>query len=478
MSGMDRRSFLKKGALAGAAFSTFAVGSSGRVLGANDRIRVAVAGIHGRGRSHMNAFAGMDGVEVSHLVDPDSNLFDSRSKQVKEKGGNTPKCVQDIREVLDDDSVDVVSIATCNHWHSLMTVWACQAGKDVYVEKPMSHNVFEGRQAVEAARKYDCIVQHGTQSRSSGGHAKEAAAARSGKYGKLLVAKGYCCKPRWSIGFDKQEAPPAHLDWDLWLGPAPWQDYHGNYVHYDWHWFWDTGNGDVGNQGVHEMDKARWALGKTLPKKVWAVGGRFGYVDQGETPNTQLAVFDYGDQLLVFETRGLVGGESKMGRKVDNEYYTTEGMIAHGKFHPKGGGDPEPLGDFDIDIDPGSHFGNFMEAVRENDRSALNAEIEEGHYSSALCHLGNISYMLGEQVPFSEMPTRSLDNDVVEKSWETIKKNLGWGVGLDLNKMTCQVGPTLTFDADHERFVGRDAKRANLLLTRPYREPFVVPEKV
>jgi len=475
---MDRRSFLKKGALAGAAFSTFAIGSSGRVLGANDRIRVAVAGIHGRGRSHMNAFAGMDGVEVSHLVDPDSGLFDSRSKQVKERGGNTPKCVQDIREVLDDDSVDVVSIATCNHWHSLMIVWACQAGKDVYVEKPMSHNVFEGRQAVKAARKYNCIVQHGTQSRSSGGHAKEAAAARSGKYGKLVVAKGYCCKPRWSIGFKKQEKPPTNLDWNLWLGPAPWQDYHGNYVHYNWHWFWDTGNGDVGNQGVHEMDKARWALGKTLPKKVWAVGGRFGYVDQGETPNTQLAVYDYGDQLLVFETRGLVGGESKMGRKVDNEYYTTEGMIAGGKFHPKGGGDAQPLEDVDIDIDPGNHFGNFMEAVRENDRSVLNAEIEEGHYSSALCHLGNISYALGKQVPFSEMPARSLDNKVVEEGWENVKKNLEWGVGLDLDKMTCQVGPTLNFNPKREKFVGRDADRANLLLTRPYREPFVVPEKV
>ena len=476
MGAMNRRDFLKSAA-AGAAFSTFAVGTSGReVLGANDRINVAVAGINGRGQSHMRAFSGMDNVQVTHLVDPDSRLFDSRKSKVEDWGGNSPKCVQDVRRVLDDDSVDVVSIATCNHWHSLMTVWACQAGKDVYVEKPLSHNVFEGRKAVEAARKYDRVVQHGTQSRSSAGQAKEIVAVKSGTYGELTVAKGYCCKPRWSIGFADQKAPPSGLDYNLWLGPAPWQEYHDNLVHYNWHWFWDTGNGDIGNQGVHEMDNARWAIGKTLPRKVWSLGGRFGYYDQGQTPNTQMAVYDYGDELLVFEVRGLVGGDSKQGRKITNEYYTTEGMIKDGKFHPRGGGDPQPLEGVEGDVSPGGNFGNFINAVRRRDRSLLNAEVKEGHYSSALCHLGNISYRLGEQVPFGEKP--SMDHDVVEKTYQALEKNLSWAVGLDLDELKYQMGPALEFSPRREMFVGDNAEDANVLLRRAYRHPFEVPEKV
>ena len=197
----------------------------------------------------------------------------------------------------------MISIAAPNHWHSLITIWACQAGKDVYVEKPLSHHMSEGRKCVEAARKYRRVVQHGTQKRSHQQLAQQISAIQSGKYGKLLVSKGYCCKPRWSIGFKKPAQPPAHLDFDLWLGPAPEQTYHENLVHYNWHWFWDTGNGDIGNQGVHEMDVARWAIkGATLPTRMWSLGGRFGYEDQAQTPNTLLAVYEYGETLLVFET--------------------------------------------------------------------------------------------------------------------------------------------------------------------------------
>jgi len=475
----NRRRFLQSSVAAGAGLSLFTISgtkSSGKVIGANDRIRLAVAGINGRGNSHINGFAGQKNVEVSYLVDPDSRLFASRSSRVKEKGGNDPKTVQDIRAALEDDDLDAVSVATCNHWHSLISIWACQAGKDVYVEKPLSHNVFEGRQLAEAARKYQRIVQHGTQQRSSSGRARQMAAIQSGKYGKLLVSKGYCCKPRWSIGTKKPEKPPQGLDWNLWLGPAPMQEYHDNYVHYNWHWFWDTGNGDTGNQGVHEMDVARWAIkDATLPSKVWSLGGRFAYDDQGETPNTQLAVYEYGDTLLVFETRGLVGKHDKAPRKVTNEFYTTEGVIRGGKFHPKQGGKTYDVEVPEVHVTSGGPFGAFIKAVRSRKAEDNNADAEVGHYSSALCHLANISHRLGEKVPFSKKTQRLGDNKQVVESFNNITENLQV-VGVKLDETEYILGRSLELDPKTERF--KNDEEANKLLTRAYREPFVVPEKV
>ncbi len=480
MSRISRRRFLQTTAAASSVFPLFTVAgtkASGKVLGANDTIRVAVAGINGRGTAHIGSLAGMDGVQVTYLVDPDSRLFDSRSKQVRDRGGNTPRCVQDIRQALDDPQLDAVSIATTNHWHALITVWACQAGKHVYVEKPLSHNVFEGRKAVEAARKYQRVVQHGTQQRSSGGRAKEIAAVQSGKYGKLLVSKGYCCKDRWSIGFKEPGSPPSGLDFNLWLGPAPQQPYHGNLVHYNWHWFWDFGNGDIGNQGVHEMDVARWAIpGATLPTRVWSLGGRFGYTDQGQTPNTQMAVFEFGDVLLVFEVRGLVGSRVNIPRRVDNEFYTTEGRIHAGKFYPRNGGSPESLADLGGSVKPGGPFGNFIDAVRSGNYRDLNADVEEGHYSSALCHLANISYRLGEEVPYDKSRAAIGDNRQVVETFENLAENLGQAAQLKLQDIRYRLGRLLQLDPATERFVN-DAQ-ANELLTRPYRPPFVVPEKV
>ena len=472
----SRRSFLKKTAAAAAATSRALVSADtyGRVLGANDRVNVGVAGIRGRGRSHAKAFAAIEGVQVSYLIDPDSSLFDSRKKTVQEIASNEPKTVQDVRVALDDKGLDAIVIATCNHWHSLMTIWGCQAGKDVYVEKPLSHNVHEGRVAVEMARNYNRIVQHGTQQRSTMGRAKEIAAVQSGQYGKLLVSKGYCCKPRWSIGTKPFEAPPAHLDFNLWLGPAPEQPYHGNLVHYNWHWFWDMGNGDIGNQGVHEMDIARWAIkGATLPKRIWSLGGRFGYEDQGQTPNTQMTVYDYGETLLVFEVRGLVGEPSKDTRRVANEYYTEAGMITDGKLHPKNGGKPEPIVDVDVSLNPGDIRQNFINAVRSRKQSDLNADVLKGHYSSALCHLGNISYRLGEEVPFNEKTKALGENTVVHDTFKALENNLGNGVGLKLDGLKYQLGRELTFDPETEKFVGDE--QANRMLTREYREPFSVP---
>jgi len=443
-------------------------------------IRVGVAGIHGQGKGHIDQYLGLKGVQITYLIDPDSSLFASRAAPIKAKWGQAPKCLQDIRKALEDKELDAISIATPNHWHSLMTIWACQAGKDVYVEKPLSHNVTEGRRCVEAARRYNRIVQHGTQNRSSSSRANEIAAVHSGKYGKLLVSKGYCCKPRWSIGRKDKATPPADLDFNIWLGPAPEQPYHGNLVHYNWHWFWDFGNGDIGNQGIHEMDIARWAIkGAMLPTKVWSLGGRFAYEDQGQTPNTQMAVFEYGDVLLVFEVRGLVDKpkDSPFKFKVANEYYTTDGMITNGQFYPKGGGKPEKLAQFDVKVTPGGAWGSFLHTVRSRKTADCNADVEIGHLSCVLVHTANISYRLGEKVPFNPKTQKLGDNGEVVATFQNLTNNLQ-GVGVKLEDTSYQLGRTLTLDPTTERFVGEGAEKANAYLTRNYRKPFVVPEKV
>jgi predicted dehydrogenase len=360
----------------------------------------------------------------------------------------------------------------------LLTIWACQAGKDVYVEKPLSHNVLEGRRCIDAARNHGRIVQHGTQTRSSKSRANEIAAVQSGKYGRLLVSKGYCCKPRWSIGHQPLGAPPADLDFNLWLGPAPEQPFHANLVHYNWHWFWDFGNGDIGNQGVHEIDVARWAIkDATLPSKVWSLGGRFACDDQGETPNTMMTVFEYGDVFLVFEVRGLVDKHPGFPRRVDNEYYTDEGLIKDGQFHPKNGDKPERLAEFDTNVSPGGAWGSFLHAVRSRKVEDLNAPVEHGHYSSALCHLANISYRLGEEVPFDSQSKSLGDNREVVETFDNLRENLQ-GVGVRLEESSYRLGRTLAFDPSTERFVGANVDDANSMLTRSYRKPFTIPETV
>ena len=501
MSRTTRRDFLKTAA-AGVALGVAGGGSlaiaiprraAGRVLGANDTIRIAVVGIHGRGSSHISEFARMKGVQVAYLVDPDSRLFAARTKDVERLGKNKPQCAQDLRKVLEDQSLDAISVATCNHWHSLATIWACQAGKDVYVEKPCSHNVFEGRKCVEAARKYGRIVQHGTQSRSSRRWAQTVAAVKSGKYGKLLVAKAYASKVRWSIGFKKPTDPPKEFNFDLWLGPAPKQRYHENIVHYNWHWFWDFGNGEIGNQGVHQMDIARWGLPEVKePFTIISMGCRYvdtpDFRDQGQTPNMQLAVFDYGGTLVVFEVRGLNGKKGPGGKEfkpqVDDEFYLEEGAIKGGKFYPKGKDKPEPLPELPLCIRPpvqpqegiDAHFLNFIDCVRSRKQSDLNAEIQEGHLSAAMCHLANISYRLGHEVPFSEKPTALGDNEHVLASVKAIEDQLIGALGMDLKKFKYTLGTKVKFDPKAEKFIDNPA--ADKLLTRKPRPPFSVPKTV
>jgi predicted dehydrogenase len=456
--------------------------SSGKVVGANDKIRVAVAGIHGRGGEHISSYANMEGVEIAYLVDPDSTLFASRIKSIEALAGNRPKAVQDLRKALEDKNLDAVSIASPNHWHTLLTVWSCQAGKNVYVEKPCSHTIFEGRKCVEAAEKYGVVVQHGTQQRSEKKRAGEIAALHAGKWGKLLVSKAYVCKPRWSIGFKPDEQAPATLDFDHWTGPARLRPFNRNLVHYNWHWNWDFGNGEIGNQGVHQTDVAHWSVGPmaTQPTRVWSLGGRLAYEDQGQTPNMQLAVYEFGDVTVVIEVRGLVEkakrakGEANFPSKVSNEFYTTEGMVRDGKFFPKSGGKEHAVHVDPVQVTPGGAFGSFITCVRNHTPAAVNAPILQGHYAASLCHLANISYRLGKEVPFSQAP-EGMSNPQVAESFEEIKRNLK-GVGVNLDKTSYRMGRTLTLDPKTECFIG-DAE-ANGMLTQQYRAPYVVPENV
>jgi predicted dehydrogenase len=482
MSRLNRRKFLQTTLAAAASITIAGTKSSGRVLGANDTIRIGVAGLHGRGGDHVKAFAGRHGVQVTYLIDPDIRTFAARVKHVEEKGGNTPRTVRDIREALDDKNLDAVSVATPNHWHALLTVWACQAGKDVYVEKPCSHNLHEGRVAVEAARRYERIVQHGTQRRSSKSWAEVAAVIRSGKLGRLLVARGINYKPRGPIGFKQPGPAPREVDFNLWLGPAPEQPYHGNLVHYNWHWFWDFGNGDIGNQGVHHMDVARWCIpGATLPRSVLSLGGRFGSGDQGQTPNTLMTVFDYGETQLLFEVRGLLT-DAYQHERMGNVFHLEAGIIhgdGGGTFLPKGSDKPAPLPKPDVEVlrgPGGDHFGNFLAAVRSRKVSDLNADIQEGHYSAALCHLANISYRLGQDVSFNR-PTRAFgDNKEAYETLARLEDHLGQGNGLKLTEEKYRLGRKLVVDATSES-VADDAD-ARRLLTRNYRKPFVVPERI
>ena len=312
--------------------------------------------------------------------------------------------------MFDDPNIDVVSIATPNHWHALATIWACQAGKDVYVEKPVSHNVSEGRRMVEAARKYGRIVQAGTQCRSHKGIQDAMAFLHSGKLGEVYLARGLCYKPRGSIGTKPVGPVPDGLDYDLWTGPAQLMAYNANKLHYNWHWVWNTGNGDLGNQGIHQVDLARWGLGKKeFPKAVHASGGRYGYKDDGETPNTLSTTYEFDDCLLEFEVRGLPTND-ELGVKVGDIFYGTEGVLAISSYTDwqaymgpklekgaggKGGGD---------------HFANFLKSVHSRDHKTLNGDIEEGHQSSAFCHLGNISYKLDRKLHINPS-TESFVND-------------------------------------------------------------------
>ncbi|MEZ5363158.1 MAG: Gfo/Idh/MocA family oxidoreductase [Bryobacterales bacterium] len=418
---MTRRHFIGSAAAA--------AGSAALASAADDPVRIAIVGVGDRGSQHIRALAEIPFVQITALVDPDGNRTENAAAWIREKKGNRPMVTADMREAFDSKDVDAVLVATTNHWHTLTAIWAMQAGKDVYVEKPVSHNIFESQQLVAAARKYDRIVQGGTQRRSDGKFRRAMQMLHDGEIGDIYLAKWIFPRERDSIGFKAAEPPPNWLNWDLWLGPAQEQPYHANLVHYNWHWFWDFGNGELGNNGIHLVDISRWGINKGLPVKVTSWGGRWGYKDQAQTPNTQTVNWEYEDgSAIIGEIRNLYTTESMFW-----DFFGTKGYMhiaSNGDFTVTMGRNknPEPPVDPLPEI---SHQQNFAEAVRSRDRNHLTAEVEQTALSSSLCHLGNISYRVGEQ---------------------------------------------LEFDPVKQRFPNHD--QANALLTRNYREPYVVPKIV
>ena len=420
---------------------------------ASDQVRVAVIGIRSRGKDHYRALSQVPGVTIAALCDIDQRLLPEAAAEVEELTGHRPRVETEYRKLLEDKEIDAVSIATPNHWHALQTIWACQAGKDVYVEKPVSHTVTESRKMVEAARKYNRIVQTGTQARSHPAVMQAMKFVKEGGLGDLYMARGLCLKPRGSIGKVQDGTVPDGVDWDRFLGPAPYRPFNMNRFHYKWHWFWDTGNGDLGNQGIHQADIGRWALNQqTHPVRIQSTGGYFVWDSDQETPNIQHIEFEYGDgRILQFEVRGL-GTNDEGGVRIGNLLYGSKGWM---KMHneDEGAGEAyfsqvqiQPSGYSSYSEEPGpqfsgadphatnsvvNHFSNFIDCVRSRRSQDLHADILEGHLSSSLCHLGNIA---------------------------------------------CRLKRSLVFDPDQEVFPGDS--EAGLYLTKTYRAPYVLPDTV
>jgi len=451
-----------------------------KVIGANEDVRVAVVGFHSKGKTHIDGFRKMKGVRVVALCDVDSKVLDKEVKKFTDRNEKVA-AYRDIRELLDDPNVDAVVTATPNHWHALVTVWACQAGKDVYVEKPACHEIWEGIKQVEAARKYKRVVQVGTQHHSDQGLKEAFEWIHAGNLGKILVARGLCYKPRESIGKVSGPQPiPPEIDYNLWAGPAPMVPLMRKRLHYDWHWFWLTGNGDIGNQGIHEMDLARWALGatETSPRTI-SIGGRFGYDDDGQTPNTHIVFQDYKPAPLIFEVRGLpVKAGSKVmpaykGIRIGNVIHCEGGYFAGGWAYDNKG---EKIKQFKLDGGK-AHRSNFIEAVRSRKWETLNSDIQQGHLSATLVHSGNISHRLGKEASQGEIMEKiKAEKDAVE-TFERLKEHLAANE-IDLDKSKATLGPWLAMDTKQLVFTGPFAAEANKLRKRDYRKPFEIPEQV
>jgi predicted dehydrogenase len=427
----SRRNFIKKSVIA-SAIVTIPTIIPAHAYGANDRINAAVLGLNGRGKSHIEGLMAQKNVQITTLVDPDLNIAGERAKEFEKKYGLKVSIVQDMRKAFDNKDIHVVTVATPNHWHSLATIWACQSGKDVYVEKPGSHNIWEGRKMVEAAHKYDRIVQHGVQLRSSVAIREAIQLLRDGYIGKVYMARGLVFRKRPDIGNKPIEPVPAGLDYDLWTGPAPKRPFTKNIVHYNWHWHWDYGNGDVGNQGIHETDLCMWGLNVGLPSKITSMGGKYLWDDCKETPEVLSSIYNYPDQkkIIQFEVRPWYTN-AEDGSSVGNIFYGDKGyMVIKGydTYETFLGDDKTPG---KTRKEGGDHFKNFIEAVRAHDSSMLNAPVESAHLSSALAHLGNIAY---------------------------------------------RTGRVLTFNPESESFV--NDPEADKMLSRNYRSPYIVPENV
>jgi predicted dehydrogenase len=429
MSSLNRRDFLSTSAASLASLS--ALTAAGAADNPNEKLVLAVMGVKGRGRGHLSGFSAFPDVEIAYVCDPDENVIPGALKSINARQQRQPKVEKDIRKVLEDRNVNAIAIAAPDHWHALATIWACQAGKHVYVEKPISHNIIEGRRMVEAARKYDRVVMVGTQRRSGPQYMSAAEFVRSGKLGKIPFVKTWIAGNRPSIGRFSDEAVPTGVDYNLWLGAAPERAFNKNRFHYNWHWHWAYGTGEIGNNGVHYLDVARMVVpGLDAPLRISSLGGINFYTDDRETPDTQVATFDFGKTTLTWEHRiwSKTGAEGVSSGLV---VYGEKGTMVFSKegwkvIDAPAGAEPAEGPSAGIET---PHLRNFVEAVK--DKKKCNADIEEGHKSTRLCHLGNIAL---------------------------------------------RVGRTLNFDAKTETISGDP--EANKLLGREYRQPFVVPEKV
>lgn len=409
--------------------------------GANDRIRVAVLGINGRGKNHIEEVMGLgdkSNVEVVCLCDPDLVILQERAAEFEKKYGKKVAIEQDFRRIYDDKTVDAVTLATPNHWHALQTIWACQAGKDVYVEKPATHNIYEGRKMIEAAYKYNRIVQHGVQLRSSVAIREAIQHLQDGLIGRVYMSRGLVYRWRPDIGNKGISAVPEGLNYDLWCGPAPMRPFSRNLVHYNWHWHWNYGNGDVGNQGIHETDLCMWGLGVDhLPERITSMGGKFLWDDCKEVPEIQTSIYHYPKEkkIIQFEVRNWCTNLED-GAGVGNLFYGDKGYMVikgYGTYETYLGEKREKGPSRSEEGELTLHFKNWFDAIRARDMSIQNGPVQTGHLASSLAHLGNISYRLGKQ---------------------------------------------LDFDPVAERFIGSDIDDANAMLSREYRAPYVLPEVV
>ena len=370
----------------------------------NEKVRLAVMGLRVRGKQLAPVFAGVHGVEITHLVDPDPAMVKPTLAALKNPDPS-PKTETDIRKVLDDKSVTAIVVSAPDHWHALATIWAAERGKHVYVEKPVSHNLIEGRRMVDAARKYKVVIQAGMQRRSQTSVIAAREYVQSGKLGKVAFARAWIAGDRPNIGHAKPGQPPAGVDYSLWLGPAPEGAFTKNRFHYNWHWFWDLGTGEIGNNGIHGLDAARNILGVEAPTKISCAGGKYFYDDDQQTPDTQIATFDFptgpggatGCTLVwehrVWEKKGQGPEGQSYGIAIHGDKGT---MLFDGDSWQVRGGDgatEKPKGDM-----VGAHVRNFIDAIRGDAKP--NAEIEVGHTSTRLCHLGNIAYRTGKTLRF------------------------------------------------------------------------------